>query len=70
MVTDKNGNELKIGDEIFIRGRVMGTPLDLQDDGRGVVQVQWVGGSPLLGYVESKVIEKAPTSDSSGFVEE
>jgi hypothetical protein len=58
MIADKHGKELKIGDEVFIRGKIMAMPMDLEDEGKGILQVTWESGAPLLDYVESKVVEK------------
>lgn len=59
MVTDKNGNEIKEGDEIIVRGRVKAIAMDLEDDGKGILQVTWSGEVPLLDFVQSVSIEKA-----------
>jgi len=60
MVTDKNGKELKVGDEITVRGRIMETPMDLEGDGKGVLRVKWDSEDvPLLDYVISKSVQKA-----------
>jgi len=60
MVTDKNGKELKVGDGITVRGRIMETPMDLEADGKGVLRVKWDSEDvPLLDYVISKSVEKA-----------
>jgi hypothetical protein len=60
MVTDKNGKELQVGDEIIVRGKVIAAPMDLQEDGKGVLQIKWSSpGLPLLDYVLSQTVEKA-----------
>jgi hypothetical protein len=59
MITDKNGNELKLGDEVTVRGRITSLAMDLQEDGKGILQVLWPSGTPMLAYVESKIVEKA-----------
>lgn len=58
MVTDRNGKEIKQGDEFIIRGKVNSIAMDLEDDGRGVLFVQWQKeGIPLINYIESKNVE-------------
>jgi hypothetical protein len=59
MVTDKNGNEIKAGDEIIVRGSVIDVAMDLQDGGKGILQVQWGEQVPLLDFVQSSSVEKA-----------
>lgn len=60
MVTDKNGKELKVGDEIIVRGKIIATPMDFKEDGKGVLQIQWSSSDlPLLDYVLSHSIQKA-----------
>jgi hypothetical protein len=59
MVTDKNGNEIKAGDEIIVRGRVIDVAMDLQDGGKGILQVKWGEQVPLLDFVQSSSVEKA-----------
>jgi hypothetical protein len=59
VVTDKKGIEIKEGDEIIVRGRVIAVVMDLADDGKGILQVRWDEDVPLLDFVHSLSIEKA-----------
>lgn len=63
-VKDKNGDEVAVGDEIVVRGKVAAIPMDLQDEsGNAILQVQWQEEEvPLLDYVQSKRVEKALSS--------
>jgi hypothetical protein len=59
VVTDKNGNELNVGDEIIVRGKIVAIPMDLDDNGKGILQVRWESSEvPLIDYVQSASIEK------------
>jgi hypothetical protein len=57
VITDRNGNELKIGDEVVIRGRVVGAPVEAIDG--TVLQVEWRSDAPVTDYVKSTSVEKA-----------
>ena len=66
MICDKDGKELKVGDEIVVRGKITAIPMDLEDEGKAILQVKWEGQVPLLDYVQSKEVEKADAkSDTS-----
>lgn len=59
MVTDKNGKELKVGDEIIVRGKIVAI-VDLEDEGKGLLQMKWdTAAIPLIDYAESKEVAKA-----------
>lgn len=65
-VCDKDGKELRVGDEVIVRGRIVAVPMDLQDNGKGILQVTWYGQVPVLDYVQANEIEKADDrSDTS-----
>ena len=57
MIRDKNGQELKAGDGIIVRGTIASIPVEFQG-GCGILQVTWPEGTSLIGFVESQVIEK------------
>lgn len=62
MVKDKAGNEIKVGDEVILRGRIVAIPVefgfDLKDT--GILQVQWASeGVPVTDFVNSSQVEKA-----------
>lgn len=59
MVTDKNGEELRVDDEIVVRGRVVAIAMDLEDSGKGILQVRWDNEVPLIDFVQSVSVEKA-----------
>jgi hypothetical protein len=59
VITDKHGAELKVGDEIVIRGKIVEIPLDLKDEGKAILQVRWEGQVPLVDFVQSVYVEKA-----------
>ena len=60
MVTDKNGKELNVGDQIIVRGRIVAKPMDLEEEGKGVLQIRWDSQSlGLLDFVLSQTVEKA-----------
>jgi hypothetical protein len=56
---DKHGRILKIGDEIIVRGKITDMPMDLEEDGKAIVKVTWLGAIPLSNLVESKELEKS-----------
>ena len=61
VITDKNGNAIKVSDEIVVRGKITAVAMDLQD-GNAIIQVKWQEEEvPLLDYVQSKRVEKALT---------
>ncbi|MGA9774015.1 MAG: hypothetical protein WBV94_33600 [Blastocatellia bacterium] len=62
MITDKNGNQLNIGDEVIVRGKIVAIPMDLKDGGKALLQVNWEGQVPLIDYVQSVYVEKANDS--------
>lgn len=59
MVKDKNGKELNVGDEVIIRGKVAGFPIDHKIAGKSLLQVDWASGSPFIAFIDSEVVEKA-----------
>jgi hypothetical protein len=58
MIADKNGVELQVGDEIVVRGKIVAIPLDLEDNGKAILQVNWDEQVPLIDYVQSVSVEK------------
>jgi hypothetical protein len=62
MVRDKAGNEIKVGDEIILRGRVVAIPVEFDFDLKdtGILQVQWGSEEvPVADFVNSSKVEKA-----------
>lgn len=59
MVTDKNGKELKAGDEIVVRGKIVAVLADFEKDGQGIVQVEWQENAVPVIYLFPQTIEKA-----------
>jgi hypothetical protein len=62
MIKDKNGKEIKAGDRIMLTGTVAVVAMDLEDNGKAILQIKWDELTPVLDYVESIRIEKLPES--------
>ena len=60
MIIDKNGDEIKEGDEIIVRAKVMAIHQIEGDNSSSVLQVKWQSEQvPLIDYVLSSQVEKA-----------
>lgn len=58
-ITDKNGKELQVGDEIIVRGKIMAFPMNLQEEGKGILHIKWNSDRmPMLDYIISTEVEK------------
>lgn len=58
MVTDKNGKELKEGDEIVIRGKIVAV-IASENGGQGILDVEWSADAFPLSYFFPHKVEKA-----------
>ena len=55
MPTDKNGNEIQVGDEVIVRAKVVAiTPLGDQT----LLQVEWQTDAWLIDFVKPEKVEK------------
>jgi hypothetical protein len=59
MAKDKKGHEIKPGDEIILRGRVVAVAVEFEREGTGILQVEWDAKDvPICDYVKSDKVEK------------
>jgi hypothetical protein len=55
---DSEGKELQVGDQVVVRGRVIGIPVKPLADLPALIQVEWESGAPLLNFVRSTSVRK------------
>jgi hypothetical protein len=65
MLRDKNGRELKIGDEVMIRAHIEEIHSTGDDENAAILKVKWDSAAvPFLDYLKPGAVEKCLELDS------
>jgi hypothetical protein len=57
VIKDRNGNQLRIGDEVVIRGRIVKVIVEQPEV--ALLEVEWKELVPVIDFVKSTSVERA-----------